>query len=112
MRVSHPIAAKLIALIRQEGMIVGTHLGAQKLADQLQVSRSPVNEALKSLMEAGVVQRQENRGYFLAQDLSDIALNAELMEQLSGTDVLEQAYSDIVDDLLRGKLPLMCSESL
>lgn len=112
MRVSHPIAAKIIALIQQERMPVGTHLGAQKLADRLQVSRSPVNEALKLMLEGGIVTRAENRGYFLAVDLSDSALDADLMEQLSGRDVLEQVYFDIADDLLRGDLPLQCTESL
>lgn len=92
---------------------MGTHLAAQKLADRLRVSRSPVNEALRILHESGIVARQANRGYFVAQDLSTGETDPALLEALTGgPDAVTRAYFAIADDLLRGSLPMQCTESL
>ncbi len=95
------IATQIVELIQREQLPVGTHLRAQKLADQLRVSRTPVNDALELLQEKGIVTREKNRGFFLAQPVS--ALVAEL--GLSGPDVVGTAYFQIADDLLQGTLP-------
>ena len=44
-------ASKILELIRQDRLTDGAHLSAQKLADRLRLSRSPVNDAL-GLLEA------------------------------------------------------------
>lgn len=95
------IATQIVELIQREQLPVGTHLRAQKLADQLRVSRTPVNDALGLLQEKGIVTREKNRGFFLAQPVS--APVAEL--GLSGPDVVGTAYFQIADDLLQGTLP-------
>ena len=58
-------ANKILALIQQDRLSPGAHLSAQKLADRLRLSRSPVNDALVLLERHGIVARQPNRGYFV-----------------------------------------------
>jgi DNA-binding GntR family transcriptional regulator len=98
--------------MKSEQMPIGTHLAAQKLADRLRVSRSPINEALKILNETGIVVREANRGYFLAKDMATIDEDDALIQELPvGPDVVTQAYFAVADDLLSGSLPLECTES-
>ncbi|MDQ2186015.1 GntR family transcriptional regulator [Alcaligenaceae bacterium A4P071] len=112
MSAQHTILSQIIELIEQDQLPIGAHLAAQKIADRLRVSRSPVNEALVVLSESGIVQRQPNRGYFLAQNPS--AIDAGLQKRAGWTevDVVTDTYFKIADSLLRGELPLECSEAL
>jgi DNA-binding GntR family transcriptional regulator len=63
------IPARIVELMHSEAWPVGSHLPAQKLADRLRVSRSPINEALQLLHDKGLVQREPNRGHFVARAL-------------------------------------------
>ena len=45
-------AAKILALIQEDRLSAGAHLSAQKIADRLRLSRSPVNDALVRLVHA------------------------------------------------------------
>ena len=67
MNTDRSIASQIVELIQTEGLETGSHLPAQMLADRLRVSRSPVNEALALLHEKGIVRRERNRGFFVAQ---------------------------------------------
>lgn len=111
MKPQKSIAAQIVDLIQADGLEVGSHLPAQMLADRLRVSRSPVNEALQQLYEMGVLTRERNRGYFVAQDVqassSDVAASLGLEEN----DVVTAVYFQIADDLLRGDLPVAFTES-
>lgn len=111
MRPQKPIAAQIVELIRAEGMPAGRHLPAQMLADRLRVSRSPVNEALQILHEKGVLTREPNRGYFVADPSTWEADDAQSLG-LSGPDLLTTVYFRIAEDLLSGELPDAVSESL
>ncbi|MCX4162679.1 MULTISPECIES: GntR family transcriptional regulator [Paraburkholderia] len=104
------IASQIIELIQTEGIEVGSHLPAQKLADRLRVSRSPVNEALVLLHEKGLLTREPNRGFFLAKPV--IAPLAEVVDGLglAAQDVVTRVYFQIADDLLKGELPETSSE--
>ena len=106
------IPTQVLDLIRQEGLDVGAHLPAQWLADQLQVSRTPVNDALAFLHDKGILQREKNRGYFVAQavDTADPAVRQKL--GLVQTDATSQAYFAMAEDLLKGELPETVSEVL
>lgn len=106
------IPTQVLDLIRQEGLDVGAHLPAQWLADQLQVSRTPVNDALAFLHDKGILQREKNRGYFVAQavDTADPAVRKKL--GLVQTDATSQAYFAMAEDLLKGELPETVSEVL
>ena len=102
----------VIELIRQQQLVVGSHLSAQKIANQLRVSRSPINDALKILTEKGIAKHEENRGCFLARDLSKDGLSDVDLSEFSETDVVSEVYFQLADDLLKGVIPLECSEAL
>lgn len=104
------IVPQVIDMIRQQRLPVGTHLVAQKIADHLGVSRSPVNEVLKLLCENGLVTRQENRGYFLEQDLNEDSVESEILQRLVREDAVSDAYFRLADDLLTGQISSQCSE--
>lgn len=106
------IPTRVLDLIRQEGLEIGAHLPAQWLADQLKVSRTPINDALAYLHEKGVLQREKNRGYFIAKtvDAADPAVRKKL--GLAQSDATSRAYFAMADDLLKGELPETVSEVL
>lgn len=102
---------KILALIQQDQLTGGTHLTAQTLADRLRLSRSPVNEALDILAQHGIVARKPNRGYFLLQDFNALAAATAELVPPSVDDIVTQCYFRLADELLRGELPLQCSEA-
>lgn len=106
------ISARLLDLVRQEGLAIGDHLPAQWLADQLQVSRTPINDALAFLHDKGVLRREKNRGYFLVKsvDVANPATRKKL--GLAESDATTRAYFAMADDLLKGELPETVSEVL
>ena len=106
------IPSQVLNLIRQEGLEIGAHLPAQWLADQLKVSRTPINDALAFLHDKGILQRQKNRGYFVAKavNATDPAVRKKL--GLAQADAASQAYFAMADDLLKGELPETVSEVL
>lgn len=55
------VMAKLRQQILVGGLLPGTPLNQEALADELGVSRMPVRQALKRLQVEGLVQRQQNR---------------------------------------------------
>jgi DNA-binding GntR family transcriptional regulator len=113
MALERSIPQQIVEWLHAEGAPPGTHLRAQALADRLRVSRSPINEALALLAAKGLLRREPNRGYFLAQ-----ALQAPLPEQMAAlglqraTDDGDALYYRIAEDRLRGELPDEFSEAL
>ncbi|VVE42545.1 GntR family transcriptional regulator [Pandoraea anhela] len=112
MKSERSIATQILDLIRAEAMPVGQHLPAQMLADKLRISRSPINEALALLHEKGILVRERNRGYFLAQAVPTSDTDTAQSLGLDETDVVTSTYFRIADDLLRGQLPGEFSEQL
>ncbi|AYD66375.1 FCD domain-containing protein [Achromobacter sp. B7] len=105
---------KILEVIRQDRLPGGAHLTAQKLADRLRLSRSPVNDALGVLERHGIVARKPNRGYFLQQDFDALPDDPDHLAELappSANDIVTQSYFKLADDLLRGQLPMQCSEA-
>lgn len=104
------IATQIVEFIQTEALPVGAHLRAQMLADRLRVSRTPVNEALAVLHDKGIVRREKNRGFFLAQPVDKPA--AELARELGivEPDIVGAAYFQIAEDLLSGALPSEVAE--
>lgn len=106
------IPARIVELIQGEDWPVGSHLPAQRLADLLRVSRSPINEALQLLHEKGVVQREANRGYFVAQRLAGPGHQTLKSLGLDGAAGSDDLYFRIAEDRLRGALPDDFTEAL
>lgn len=104
-------ATKILELIRQDRLPEGAHLTAQKLADRLRLSRSPVNDALGILEQHGIVARKPNRGYFLQQDFDALPGAPAELAAPSVDDIVTQSYFKLADELLRGELPMQCSEA-
>jgi DNA-binding GntR family transcriptional regulator len=104
------IVSQILALIRAEGWPAGTHLPAQMLADQLRVSRSPINEALAHLHEQGMLVRERYRGYFVSEALlqsGEIASSAAKAAQ----NPIRQTYFQMAEDRLQGTLEAQVSET-
>jgi DNA-binding GntR family transcriptional regulator len=102
------IAARILDYARDQPLRTNDHLPAQKLADLFRVSRSPINDALKLLEAKGIVRREANRGFFLAQDPA--ALAADISGE-GGPEAGEEVYFQIADDRLSGLLPDRISEN-
>ncbi len=100
-----PIAAQIVSLAHAQGLAAGAHLKAQWLADQLRVSRSPVNEALGLLHDKGLVRREPNRGYFLEKAVADVDKALRKLGLANASDPVTDAYFRIAEDRLRGVLP-------
>jgi len=81
---SAQIAARLRTMIASEDLRVGERLRERELAAQLQVSRTPLREALKILASDGLVTLLPNRG-----GLVTALTAAEIEEKLDVLGVLE-----------------------
>jgi len=79
------VAQRLRALIVEGGIAPGQKLNERELAERLQVSRTPLREALKLLTAEGLVEHQPNRGAIAVQlSADDVAHAFELMATLEG----------------------------
>lgn len=80
---------------------MGDHIGSQQLADQFGVSRSPVREALQLLADQKVLQRHDNRGFFVRSSrtppIKSAGSNAEMPER-------SRAYRKFADDWLDNRI--------
>ena len=92
--------------IQQGEVKAGTHLSAQKIADEFQVSRSPAREALVALADQGVLDQQPNRGFFVlaARQLITPAPPPALEEP--------EAYYLLSEDWLNDRIPQDVTEPL
>jgi DNA-binding GntR family transcriptional regulator len=101
------LAARIVDIIRREGLPLGHRLTEQSLCDELGVSRSPVRKALQFLQTTGVVSSQANRGFQVARAASE--LGALALPTHAESD--EAVYMRIADDRLAAKLPDEVSET-
>ena len=92
------LAARIVEHITTERLAAGTHVAAQDLADRFNVSRSPINQALRLLHAKGVLAHERNRGYFLRK--AGMISAPEL--GLAVEDELSRVYLQIADDRLHG----------
>lgn len=111
MALDSSIPARIVELIQTEGWPVGSHLPAQKLANRLQVSRSPINHALQFLHQKGVVHREPNRGYYVAKKIGRSQRSLDALGLRDANDADRLCFR-IADDRLRGELPDQFTESL
>jgi DNA-binding GntR family transcriptional regulator len=101
------LAARILDHIITERLPAGTHIAAQDLADRFNVSRSPVNQALRLLHAKSVLAHERNRGYFIRETgkISAQALGLPVEDELS------RVYLQLSDDRLHGRLPAQVPES-
>jgi DNA-binding GntR family transcriptional regulator len=79
------VAQRLRSLIVEGGIAPGQKLNERELAEQLQVSRTPLREALKLLTAEGLVEHLPNRGAIAVQlSADDVAHAFEVMAALEG----------------------------
>lgn len=85
--------------IQSGEVAVGSHMSAQKIADEFQVSRSPAREALVALSDQGLLDQQPNRGFFVLApgQHSSPALPCALEEP--------NAYYQLSEDWLNDRIP-------
>jgi DNA-binding GntR family transcriptional regulator len=97
------LAHRIEQHIQSRGLATGNHLSAQQLADLFGASRTPVNHALRLLVERGVLSHEPRRGYFVSvpQQRSAPAI-----------DDVEATYRAIARDRLSGALPTEVNETL
>ncbi len=99
----HRLAVQIVEIARMRGLASGAHLTAAPLAVELDVSRSPVLRALELLSAVGVLRREDNCGYFIA-DLD--AFDARML--MSDED---RVYRRIANDRIDGRLPEVVDEA-
>jgi DNA-binding GntR family transcriptional regulator len=79
------VAQRLRALIVEGGIAPGQKLNERELAERLQVSRTPLREALKLLTAEGLVEHLPNRGAIAVKlSADDVAHAFEVMAALEG----------------------------
>ncbi len=90
----------------------GTQLGESQLADQLEVSRGPVREAMQRLIQEGLLEYVRNRGVFVvrlgADDVSDIYLARGVIERAAAETLMDRG-DEAVDAELASLLDRMAA---
>ncbi|QJR10759.1 hypothetical protein DSM104443_01828 [Usitatibacter rugosus] len=100
------LAERIVEHLERSGAEPGAHITEQSLADHFRVSRSPVRRALALLSETRAIERQPNRGYFIAQRPS-AAARVEVAAAAGDDDSL---YYRIAEDRLSGRIPERVTE--
>ena len=100
------LATRIVEHLRGQHLEPGTHIGEQALADQFQVSRTPVRMALASLAEAGLVAREPNRGFFTVQPSASLTKS-----EVAGPADDDKLYYRIAEDRLQNKIAQQVSEA-
>ena len=106
------IPSQILAVIQAEQLQIGSHLPAQMLADRLRISRSPINQALAFLEERGVLERKNNRGYFIKGPIKKSLLKQIGKIEFNQNDLVASVYLQIAEDRLKGRLPDAFSETM
>lgn len=99
------LAQQILAFIADNRIEQDAHLGEERLAASLRVSRTPIRAALAFLAGMGIVEKRPNKGYFVKADPKTLA-----SEPIIEEDGDESTYFRIVEDRLAGSLPEKISE--
>ncbi|WP_158970698.1 GntR family transcriptional regulator [Chachezhania sediminis] len=65
------LAKQVVGVVFERGLKTGDHLPEKLFSDACQVSRTPMRSAFKILESQGILEWQQERGYFLAVDSPD-----------------------------------------
>ncbi len=103
---SNKIARRIAQEILSGSLEAGSHIGTQTIANNYQVSRTPVRDALITLEEANLLERIPNRGYFVPNDISIKTLKTFAENQ----ETESSYYHKFAEDWLTDELPEVVSE--
>jgi DNA-binding GntR family transcriptional regulator len=97
------VASTLREMFLNGDLKPGQRLIETDIAEQLQVSRGPVRDALKALQEEGIVHIEPRKGTFMAklcyEDLNDIYLLRGAIEGLGARILAEEGTPEQIDQL-------------
>src|SRR3954466_5551034 len=97
------VAAQLRGLVFLGELMPGTFLDEVRIAEQLQISRTPLREELKVLCAEGLVRHEPRRGSFVnevtEQDLDEIFPVLALLEGRCAREAAEHATDADIETL-------------
>jgi DNA-binding GntR family transcriptional regulator len=100
---SERVYSAITKLIRNDHFVAGQPLRESAIAAELNVSRTPVREALRRLATEGAVEITPNRGATLAEftddDIADIWSLRALLEPYAARLAAERGYAKDVERL-------------
>ena len=85
------IAERVVEAILAQKLAPGERLGEQELANNFDVSRTVVREALMQLQARGFVQVQARRGWYVVQPSAAEAMDAFSARRIIETGILQEA---------------------
>ncbi len=93
------LAERILAWLRQQDLKPGDHVPERLATEAFHVSRTPVRAALALLTERGLLERRDQRGYFVARGLesADHAVPAETPESALHDAILRDRFSKRLD---------------
>jgi len=100
------VAAQIVELARNSGLVEGEQLAERRLAEQIRVSRSPVKSALALLETEGVVKRSGRGGYVLARQSEKLKSTG-----FANAKKTDEIYAQLVEDRLAERLPQRITEA-
>jgi DNA-binding GntR family transcriptional regulator len=102
------LARDIAAYIASEQLAPGTRLPGRKLAEVFRVSRTPVERALRLLVQHNVVAISESGGYEVRPGRVSVSPEVLGAESHSGD---ERLYLQLAEDHTAGRLPTRASEN-
>ena len=97
------VASRLRDMIVQDALTPGQRIRERSLAEQLDVSRTPLREALKVLATEGLVELSPNRGALVAnpspEEVRDMLQVLGVLEGLAGELACRQATVEEIDEI-------------
>ncbi len=93
------LAERILEWLRQQELKPGDHVPERLAVEAFHVSRTPVRAALALLTERGLLERRDQRGYFVAQGLenADHAATVETPESALHDAILRDRFSKRLD---------------
>ena len=92
------LAERILGWLRQQDLKPGDHVPERLATEAFHVSRTPVRAALALLTERGLLERRDQRGYFVAQGLENADhAAAETPESALHDAILRDRFSKRLD---------------
>jgi DNA-binding GntR family transcriptional regulator len=93
------LAERILAWLRQQDLKPGDHVPERMATEAFHVSRTPVRAALALLTKRGLLERRDQRGYFVAQGLESVehTVAAETPESALHDAILRDRFSKRLD---------------